>query len=456
MSTPLRAGDVSILALSPLTAPVRRRDSTVLYGNPSPDGLNSAVVLFDHERHALVARHVDPQESAAMILVPSALATAALTPPPASNRCPMCNSVLGGSPSRAPYVSESYFPTLAYMHRRLPATVANLDAHVNPFSPAEPSVDEAAAALHDISPDLLVNGYYQRFFREVRKIGTGSFGSVFLCQHVIDQVFLGEFAVKKVPVGDSRQWLRGMMREVKALERLAAHPNIVSYKHSWLEMNRANELCPYVPFLYILMSFCDSGSLEDLLFTDPTTVIPDSTVWPLFLDVTQGLQHLHRNFILHRDLKPSNILLTSDSRSTTCGVRAVLTDFGTAELVSSTNTDSPIHSGFTGTVEFTAPEVLSANPIYSEKSDMWSLGVVLFAMCFNKVPFSDKDPLVCARHIIDHPVHVPQMPQRDNNLIHLITALTAQSARDRPSCDDILFHPSVREKIDDRFRTVRY
>ncbi len=57
--------------------------------------------------------------------------------------------------------------------------------------------------------------YFFRFFTEIRKLGSGSFGSVFLCEHTMDSVSLGQFAVKKVPVGDNRDWLRRMIKEVR-------------------------------------------------------------------------------------------------------------------------------------------------------------------------------------------------------------------------------------------------
>ncbi|CAK0833618.1 unnamed protein product, partial [Prorocentrum cordatum] len=84
----------------------------------------------------------------------------------------------------------------------------------------------AAAALRSLPPGLLNTGYYARFFTEIRSLGVGSFGAVFLCRHVLDDLVLGDYAVKKVPVGDNKTWLRDMIREVKMFERLH-HPNIV-------------------------------------------------------------------------------------------------------------------------------------------------------------------------------------------------------------------------------------
>lgn len=66
----------------------------------------------------------------------------------------------------------------------------------------------AAASLRHLPAGLLNTGYYTRFFVETRELGSGSFGSVYLCRHVLDDLTLGDYAVKKVPVGDNKAWLR--------------------------------------------------------------------------------------------------------------------------------------------------------------------------------------------------------------------------------------------------------
>lgn len=263
----------------------------------------------------------------------------------------------------------------------------------------------AAAALRNLPQHLLNTGYYARFFVEEQSLGSGSFGQVFLCRHVLDDLTLGDYAVKKVAVGDNKAWLRDMIREVKTFERLH-HPNIVEYKHSWLELSRRSEFCPFVPFLFILMQYCNGGSLDELIWHDgriskPKDPLPIRHVWHFVLDILLGLVHLHRQGILHRDLKPTNILMQwpDDAVGGKGGNRtgpptALLSDFGTAAPFGEKPT-AAIPQGYTGTMEYTAPELLQGQggrQEYTEKSDMWSLGIVLYAMCFSTLPFQNDDP----------------------------------------------------------------
>jgi serine/threonine protein kinase len=172
-------------------------------------------------------------------------------------------------------------------------------------------------------------------------------------KHVLDGVKLGQYAVKKVAIGNNHPWLVRMLREVHLLERLR-HPNIVSYKHSWLEYHRFSAFGPKVPCLYILMECANGGNLEEYMTvnqqqqskkkkkkmtskelkmerirrqykeqedfeneTEVTTwtdkrLLTMTEIWSLLLNIVQGLNHLHSQNIVHRDLKPPNLLLQYD------------------------------------------------------------------------------------------------------------------------------------------------
>ncbi|CAJ1333498.1 unnamed protein product [Effrenium voratum] len=330
----------------------------------------------------------------------------------------------------------------------------------------------AAAALRHLPAGLLNTGYYARFFQETRLLGSGSFGAVYLCRHVLDDMMLGDYAVKKVPVGDNKVWLRDMVREVKTFERLH-HPNIVEYKHSWLELSRRSEFCPFVPFLFILMQYCNGGSLAEMIWHDGSPITPKDPLsteqtWHFLVDILLGLQHLHRQGILHRDLKPTNILLSwEDSGRRAASPRALLSDFGTAQAFGEppASATAAKSRGYTGTVEYTAPELLFEDErAYSEKSDMWSLGMVLYAMCFASLPFSHDDPHVLKsliKSFVEEKRNDSAAPSAEEDasswlpfdaggrigpLRLVLAALLALDARRRPATADLLENPVFRRQ----------
>lgn len=262
----------------------------------------------------------------------------------------------------------------------------------------------------DLPETAFNQGYYSRFFRQGRKLGRGAYGSVYLCQHVIDNVPLGEYAVKIVPVGDDKSWLERHLREVHILERLR-HPNIIEYKHTWMETHRPSKFGPAVPCLFILMEYANGGNLEDYLNlecidTEGTpsarkkavaasapALLDESTVLKVFLATAKGLQHLHALGILHRDLKPANLLLNYPHDSIT-NPTVLLSDFGEcAEAGQGRNT----RTGATGTIEFMAPELFMTNGEgeythpHSASTDMWSLGMILFYLYFGRLPYKNSE-----------------------------------------------------------------
>ncbi|CCM00802.1 uncharacterized protein FIBRA_02844 [Fibroporia radiculosa] len=110
----------------------------------------------------------------------------------------------------------------------------------------------------------MAEGYFKAFFKEECRLGMGANGSVFLCQHVLDENPLGHFAVKKIAVGQSHAYLLNILREVRLLERLH-HPNIITYHHAWLETCQFSSFGPQVPTLHVLMQWAEGGSLDEFI-----------------------------------------------------------------------------------------------------------------------------------------------------------------------------------------------
>lgn len=360
------------------------------------------------------------------------------------------NSELYSMNSQAQYISKDYFMLLGYQleHER----------RVSLANEADNVPDEAHYVRPDpLSPGSLNSGYYKNFFIEQHKIGSGGFGSVYLCKHVINGIDLGTYAVKKVPVGDNRPWLLRVIREVKALEVLQKHPNIINYQHSWLEQASVADFGPTIPCLFILMEYANGGSLADLIWGKKKRSLSEQEIWSYFVDICRGLNHLHHCGIIHRDMKPHNILLSATKTPEgLTNTRVLITDFGTCIERSD---KSGTRTGNTGTVEYLSPELLrkecdgSYSTSYDEKTDIWSLGVLLFAMCFGKLPFynsntenQDRESLI--DEIVNfNEVIFPKSHSRSSALTTLISALMNNVSHLRPSTQEILANPFIKNML---------
>ncbi|GET93949.1 protein kinase, putative [Leishmania tarentolae] len=286
------------------------------------------------------------------------------------------------------------------------------------------------------------NGYYRHYFKELRQLGRGTYGGVYLCRHIMCGVNLGEFALKKIPVGDKVTYLQSVLREVRILEEVRRHPNVVEYKHSWVEEAQLADFGPPVRCLFILMEYASAGSLDTYLERYGNN-LSTLAVWYFFLSSVAGTAHLHEKHILHRDLKPQNLLLAATKGRPP---RVLVSDFGTAALLDDISYD---RSGGTGTLEYMAPELLEtiASPRgtneqyvnhHTMASDVWSLGMVLHYLAFDgTLPERRKDGSVNldkARHLDN---------TRPPEMLRLLEAMLQLDPAKRPRCSDILGSPMV-------------
>lgn len=296
----------------------------------------------------------------------------------------------------------------------------------------ENSADTDSATFPDSN-----HGYYKHYFKELRQLGRGTFGGVFLCRHTMCGVSLGDFALKKIPVGDKAAYLQAVLREVRILEEVKRHPNVVEYKHSWVEEAQLADFGPPVRCLFILMEYASEGSLDSYLERHGPT-LSNMAVWYFFLSAVAGTAHLHRKKILHRDLKPQNLLLASTKDGPP---RVLVSDFGTAALLGDISYE---RSGGTGTMEYMAPELMETtmSPLgakeryvnqHTTASDVWSLGMVLYYLAYDAtLPARQADG-----GIVFDPVR-RATNGRQPEMIQLIEAMLKRDPAKRPRCEDIL------------------
>lgn len=292
------------------------------------------------------------------------------------------------------------------------------------------------------APTAGPNGYYARYFVEEQKLGSGTFGGVYLCKHIMEGIPLGTFALKKIPVGDNIEYLQKVLREVRILEEVKRHPNVVEYNHSWIEEAQLADFGPPVRCLFILMEYASEGSLDTYL-ERYGNALSTVAVWYFFLSAVAGTAHLHQKQILHRDLKPQNLLLTGPPGRPP---RVLVSDFGTSALLGEKPYD---RTGGTGTLEYMAPELMElADPSsprppggeehyrnhHTKASDVWSLGMVLYYLaCRATLPTALPDGSVMLANLQSRSPY-PRPPE----MVELIKAMLQRDPRRRPSCGEIL------------------
>lgn len=339
------------------------------------------------------------------------------------------------------------------------------------FLNSEPTV----SAKEGISASALDPGYFKRNFKELKVLGKGGNGVVLLVEHVKDSFSLGHYACKRIPVGNNHDWLLKVLVEVQLLQRLR-HQNIVAYYFSWLEDYKTSPFAPSIPCLWMLQEYCDGGDLHSLV-VGPTQNGPSTAeklkdrlrrrskgdaeppediraaseltlkeIYTFFKDITSGLHYLHGEGYLHRDLKPSNCLL----RHTKSGPRVMISDFGEVQVAGAKRGST----GATGTISYCAPEVLrmnAADGTYGEftmKSDVFSLGMIVYFMCFGRLPYVTTDGVDEDNEDLDQlraeilrwtgfDEHARTRPDLPDQLYRYLKRLLSVNPNERPSTDEI-------------------
>jgi eukaryotic translation initiation factor 2-alpha kinase 4 len=200
--------------------------------------------------------------------------------------------------------------------------------------------------------------------------------------------------------------------------------------------------------LYIQMEFCERQTLRDLIIKGLDKNMDE--VWRLFRKIVTGLKHIHEVGIIHRDLKPENIFIDTanspkigDFGLATSGVHAVV-------LKANSNTLDADMTKDIGTASYVAPEVLSdATGSYSEKVDMYSLGIILFEMCYPTKTSMERAEVVANIRkkdcILPDALQTPGTAKQKD----IIKALLNHRPADRPSAKELLKGGKIPFEIED-------
>lgn len=283
-------------------------------------------------------------------------------------------------------------------------------------------------------------------FSRIKVIGKGEYGVVWLCNNLAgiggdkSQIVEKEIGLSLDSAEDAEQARRDVETEVNALCAVSS-PFIIRYLgHFYDENNRS---------VSILTAFAPNGTLRDQVkrARDDNRPLPGKVIVKWFLELCIGLQQVHGKKILHRDLKSENVFIGSRGE-------AILGDFGVSRQVLSGQYAQTV----TGTPYYMSPELLMENPRYNYKSDLWSVGCLLFEMITLRRPFIAKDFMSLSQKILNleypriKPAPAPQPPAQENLIIandvpavlyEYVERLLTIDPNQRPEITEILARPEL-------------
>lgn len=250
------------------------------------------------------------------------------------------------------------------------------------------------------SVDIAIPGY-----RILRPIGEGGMASVFLAvQESLDR----EIALKVMSpaLSSNAEFARRFLVEGKITAKLQ-HPNLVT----------VYDIGSHNGVYYLAAEYIPGGTLKDRISAGGLSV---AEILDIASDIAQGLDFAHEKGFVHRDVKPGNVLFRNDGR-------VVLADFGIAKAMDGSNS-STVAGMSVGTPDYMSPEQARGEPV-DGRSDLYSLGTVLYEMLVGHGPYQATDPFTVALMHVTHPV--PTLPAPFEWLQPLVEGLMAKNAAER-------------------------
>ncbi len=202
-------------------------------------------------------------------------------------------------------------------------------------------------------------------YNVISLLGSGGMGDVYLAEH---KLIGRKVAIKSLHANliNSKQLRKRFKSEASALA-LLEHKGIVGL-HDYIESNDG---------LYLIMEYVEGQQLDEYINKETGPIVEEKLI-PLFTQLLQTFDYLHKKKIVHRDIKPSNILIDNDGKTK-------LLDFGIAKILEETNSLTKTGSQM-GTILYMSPEQVRGEKV-DQLSDIYSLGVLLFHMATGKCPY---------------------------------------------------------------------
>ena len=257
--------------------------------------------------------------------------------------------------------------------------------------------------------DPLIGRLIDQRYRVTRRLARGGMATVYVAQ---DERLERPVALKVMHphLAESDAFVERFHREARAAARIV-HPGVVSVFDQGVVSGQG----------FLVMELIDGTNLRALLNAQGAFTIPQALRYTT--DILEALRAAHRMGVIHRDIKPENILVPTDGP-------AKVADFGLARAVSEGSTSAT--GNMLGTVAYIAPEIALTTEA-NARSDLYSVGIMLYEMLTGAVPWADESPLQIASHHVSEDVPSPSatLPWIPREIDDLVAALTARNPANR-------------------------
>ena len=273
-------------------------------------------------------------------------------------------------------------------------------------------------------------------YKVLQRLGEGSFGKAFLCKRESDDSLC---VIKQILIeGMDKKEKDDVLNESIILAKLD-HQNIIKFFEVF-ESEKPKQM------INIVTEYADGGDLSEKIKErkNKNNYFTESEILDYFTQICLAIKHIHENKIIHRDLKSGNIFLMKNGL-------VKLGDFGISKKFQKTTDKAKT---FIGTPYYLSPEIIDGKP-YDSKSDIWSLGVLLYEMMTFKMPFNANSlPMLSVK--ITRGQYTPPPTIYTKDLRELVTKCLTIDPKIRPSIHEILRMPIIQNRIRSFLTEVQY
>ena len=259
----------------------------------------------------------------------------------------------------------------------------------------------------------------------IQQIGEGAYGKIYKVRDKEDGKVVVLKTVRLEGLDDREQ--TDALNEIRVMERID-HPNIVKFYDSFLDGENG---------IVTVMEYLSGGDLADVISNHRKAgkYLSENNLWRYCIEMSLGFKYLHSMGIIHRDIKPQNILINNPTEN-----KLKIADFGFGKVLKGSLAYSAV-----GTPLYMSPEIVQGMG-YDEKSDIWSLGCVMYELASLELAFPAETEAELAKKVLTKtPGPLPGHFSKD--LTTLIFSMLTKDPKKRPSAQDILDYEPLKARM---------